>query len=73
MSENSVRVESLIVLQEAYPRFVDFLEAGMEHMGFSLTDIQRDIGLFLEMGPKSLMVQAEREIAKTTITGLFAV
>lgn len=72
MIDLSRRFQELMLVQEAYVHFRDFLEAAMEHLGFNVTDIQADIADFLEHGPKSLMVQAERGIAKSTITAIFA-
>lgn len=66
------RLQELEILQDHYDEFVKFLEAVMDHLNFSLTDIQRDIADFVEKGPDSLMVQAERGIAKTTIVGAYA-
>ena len=68
-----MRLKRLTVLQEHYEHFVDFLHDGMEWLGFSTTEIQEDIGRWLEHGPQYLMVQAQRGQAKTTICALFAV
>lgn len=67
------RLEKLAVLQAAFPHFVLFLVFCMSFLGFKTSDIQRDIGDFLEYGPDWLMVQAQRSEAKTTITAMFAV
>lgn len=67
------RWEQLAVLQEHYPNFIPFLEDVMQELGFSTTEIQRDIGGYLEHGPQYLMVQAQRSQAKTTIAAAFAV
>lgn len=67
------RWEKLALIQQAYPNFVDFLEDGMKLLGFSTSDIQKDIALWMEQGPAILMVQAQRGQAKTTIAALFAV
>lgn len=67
------RWEKLKLLQEAYPTFVPFLEDGMKLLGFSTSEIQRDIALYMENGPEFLMVQAQRGQAKTTIAAMFAV
>jgi hypothetical protein len=42
-------------------------------LGFSTTEIQQDIGAYMEHGPQNLMVQAQRGQAKTTIAAAFAV
>lgn len=67
------RHNQLALLQKSFPNFLPFLIVVMKFLGFSTTDIQRDIGLYLEMGPKDLMVQAQRGQAKSTITAIFAV
>jgi hypothetical protein len=61
-------------LQEMYPVFEDFLAEGIEElMGFVCTDVQLDIGNYLQYGPKYRMIQAQRSQAKTTITSFYAV
>lgn len=45
----------------------------MEFLGFSTSEIQEEIGNYLEHGPQTLMVQAQRGQAKTTIAALFAI
>lgn len=70
--ELSRRLKELAIIQDHYDNFVFFLESVMDHLGFSLTPIQRDIGDFIDKGPRSLMVQAERGIAKSTITAAYA-
>lgn len=67
------RWERLELLQSAYPEFVPFLHDGMEVLGFSASEIQEDIALWMQHGPDMLMVQAQRGQAKTTIAALFAV
>lgn len=67
------RWEQLKVLQQAYPHFTPFLHDMMQELGFGTTEIQSEIGQFLEHGPAYLMVQAQRGQAKTTITAIFAV
>jgi len=67
------RWEMLELVQAAYPTFAPFLEDVMAELGFSTTDVQRDIASFLEHGPHYLMIQAQRGQAKTTITAAFAV
>lgn len=63
----------LQMVQEGYPDFIPFLEDVMELLGFSTSDIQRDIAGFIAYGPQNLMVQAQRGQAKTTIVAAFAV
>jgi hypothetical protein len=45
----------------------------MEELGFSTTEIQRDIGGYIAYGPQYLMVQAQRSQAKTTIAAAYVV
>lgn len=68
------RWDKLNVLQETYEHFEDFLAEGIEElMGFICTDVQLDLGNYLQHGPKYRMIQAQRSQAKTTITSFYAV
>lgn len=67
------REKQLALLQKTFPQFVPFLIVTLKFLGFSATEIQKDIASFLEFGPKDLMVQAQRGQAKSTITAIFAV
>lgn len=68
------RWEALRLLQEAYPTFGPFLYDVMHGlMGFEVSDLQLDIGNYLEHGPLHRMIQAQRSQAKTTITAIYAV
>lgn len=69
----ALRWEQLDLLQSHYSEFIPFLEDVMEELGFSTTDIQKDIGRYIAYGPQYLMVQAQRSQAKTTIAAAFAV
>lgn len=69
----SARWQQLAMVQEHYASFIPFLEDVMEELGFSTTEIQKDIGGYLAYGPQYLMVQAQRSQAKTTIAAAFAV
>lgn len=69
----SAREKQLMFLQKTFPIFVIFLQVMMKKLGFKTSDLQKDIGNFLEFGPKDLMIQAQRGQAKTTITAIFAV
>lgn len=75
MSAPAMRPEmkQLLLLQKMFPTFDRFLVVMMTQLGFSTTEIQRDIAAFLEFGPKDLMIQAQRGQAKSTITALFAI
>ncbi len=63
----------LAEVQKEYERFDVFLFDVMSELGFDLTEIQKDIGAYLETGPQHLMVQAQRGQAKTTVAAAFAV
>lgn len=67
------RWEQLELVQQHYSSFIPFLEDVMEELGFSTTEIQKDIGGYIAYGPQYLMVQAQRSQAKTTIAAAFAV
>lgn len=68
-----LRWDKLKLLQSHYKHFVDFMHDGMNELGFSATEIQDEIAEYIEYGPPSLMVQAQRSQAKTTVAALFAV
>lgn len=71
-NEDSLRrLQELAILQEHYHSFEIFLEAAMHHIGFSLTDTQREIAEYIDKGPRSLMVQAQRNIAKSTLAAMY--
>lgn len=67
------RWQQLELVQQHYQSFIPFLEDVMEELGFSTTEIQKDIGGYIAYGPQYLMVQAQRSQAKTTIAAAFAV
>lgn len=68
-----IRWKKLEMVQKHYPCFRDFMADMMVEIGFSATDMQKDIADYLQYGPQYLMVQAQRGEAKTTITAMFAV
>lgn len=68
-----IRWQQLSLVQQHYAQFIPFLEDVMLELGFSTTDIQKDIGGYIAYGPQYLMVQAQRSQAKTTIAAAFAV
>lgn len=68
-----LRWKQLKTLQAFYPSFNQFLDEAMEHIGFSTTWMQHDIGAYVQHGGSSIMVQAQRSQAKTTITAAYAV
>ena len=68
------RWSDLEALQEHYADFTDFLyDAMTELMGFDCTDVQLDIGDYLQDGPRYSMIQAQRSQAKSTIVAMYAV
>lgn len=73
LADAALRIEKLGLVQEHYADFIDFLEDVMGLLGFSTTDIQREIANWMVHGPQYLMVQAQRGQAKTTIAAAFAV
>ena len=73
VDEATLRWEQLEMVQQHYDTFVPFLEDVMDLLGFSTTEIQKDIGGYIAYGPQYLMVQAQRSQAKTTIAAAFAV
>lgn len=73
ITEAELRWQKLRLLQDYYADFLLFLADVMELLGFTTTEIQRDIARWLAHGPHYLMVQAQRGQAKTTISAAFAV
>lgn len=73
VEQASVRWDQLALVQSHYSEFVPFLEDVMQMLGFTTSEIQRDIAGFMAYGPAWLMVQAQRGQAKTTIAAAFAV
>lgn len=67
------RLHAAILVYEAFPEFVDFAYAGMQVLGFGLSDIQADIADYMENGPNSRVVMAQRGEAKSTLAALYAV
>jgi hypothetical protein len=67
------RWAQLDLVQAHYAQFIPFLEDVLDELGFSTTEIQKDIGGYIAYGPQYLMVQAQRSQAKTTIAAAFAV
>ena len=73
LDKAGARWEQLDLLQQHYSEFIPFLVDVMEELGFSTTEVQKDIGGYIAYGPQFLMVQAQRSQAKTTIAAVFAV
>jgi hypothetical protein len=67
------RWAKLRLVQAHYQDFNVFLTDVMALLGFSTTDLQRDMGDFLVNGGPTIMIQAQRGQAKTTIAAAFAV
>jgi hypothetical protein len=68
------RWDQLDALKKEYSTFQPFLIDCMEDlMGFTCTDIQVDIGDYLQYGPQYLMIQAQRSQAKSSIVAIFSV
>ncbi|QDP66042.1 MAG: putative terminase large subunit [Prokaryotic dsDNA virus sp.] len=69
-----MRWAEIEALREHYALFEDFLYDCMtELMGFNCTELQIDIGRFLQSDVKYGMIQAQRSQAKSTIVAMFAV
>lgn len=74
MEEALQRWEDLEALQNHYTDFADFLhDVQQDVYGWETTEIQYDIGHFLHHGGRTIMIQAQRGQAKTTITAIYAV
>lgn len=72
--EAAHRWAEIEALRSHYILFEDFLYDCMtELMGFDCTDIQIDIGEFLQSDVQHGMIQAQRSQAKSTIVAMFAV
>ena len=72
--ESSARWDKLDALRIEYASFEPFLIDVMEDlMGFTCTDVQVDIGRYLQHGPQYLMIQAQRSQAKSSIVAIYAV
>ena len=72
--ESSARWDKLDTLRTEYAEFEPFLIDVMEDlMGFTCTDVQIDIGKYLQYGPQYLMIQAQRSQAKSSIVAIYAV
>jgi hypothetical protein len=68
------RWSEIEALREHYALFEDFLYDCMtELMGFQCTELQIDIGRFLQSDIRYGMIQAQRSQAKSTIVAMFAV
>lgn len=68
------RWAELETLQRHYSLFEDFLyDCMVDLMGFQCSDLQIDIGNFLQSDVQYGMIQAQRSQAKSTIVAIFAV
>lgn len=61
------------ILAEQYAEFSDFAVDGMAFLGFTTTEIQEDIAVYMQNGPRLRMVMAQRGEAKSTLAALYAV
>jgi hypothetical protein len=72
--ESVLRWAEVEALREHYALFEDFLYDCMtELMGFDCTELQLDIGRFMQSDCRYGMIQAQRSQAKSTIVAMFAV
>ena len=72
--ESVLRWVDIEDLRTHYAKFEDFLyDCMVDLMGFECSELQIDIGKFLQYGPKLGMIQAQRSQAKSTIVAIFAV
>lgn len=67
------RIKKATIVKDLYPHFPEFCEEVMAFLGFSMTWMQADIAEFMENGPDSSMVSAQRGEAKSTIACIYAV
>jgi len=73
-SESVLRWVEVEALRDHYALFEDFLYDCMtELMGFQCSELQMDIGRFLQSDVQYGMIQAQRSQAKSTIVAMFAV
>ena len=67
------RFQHATAVAEHYDSFAEFAADGMAFLGFPLTDMQEDIAIYMERGPRLRMVMAQRGEAKSTLAALYAV
>lgn len=73
MMPKDLREEYGFMMQAIFSEFEDFADLGMRFLGYTLTDMQRDIAQYMQYGPRQSMVAAQRGEAKSTLAALFAV
>lgn len=73
MIPKDLREEYGFMMQAIFSEFEDFADLGMRFLGYTLTDMQRDIARYMQYGPRQSMVAAQRGEAKSTLAALFAV
>lgn len=71
--DNRLRFAHAGLVAEQYANFRDFAEDGMTFLGFDTTEMQADIAMYMEQGPRLRMVMAQRGEAKSTLAALYAV
>lgn len=73
MMPKDLREEYGFMMQAIFSEFEDLADLGMRFLGYTLTDMQRDIARYMQYGPRQSMVAAQRGEAKSTLAALFAV
>lgn len=68
-----VREELALMFAVVFKDFWVFAYIGMKFLGFTLTDMQKDIAEYMQHGPRKKMVCAQRGEAKSTLAALYAV
>lgn len=71
--DNRLRFGHAQAVAEQYADFREFAEDGMAFLGFDTTDMQADIAMYMQSGPRLRMVMAQRGEAKSTLAALYAV
>lgn len=72
--ESVRRWAEIEALRDHYTLFEDFLfDCMTELMGFKCSELQVDMGKYMQYGPRRSMIQAQRSQAKSTIVAMFAV
>ena len=68
-----LRFAHAALMAEQYENFELFVADAMAFLGFPITDMQGDIALYMENGPRLRMVMAQRGEAKSTLAAIYAV
>ena len=67
------REEIALMMAVIFKDFWVFAYIGMRFLGFNLTEMQADISMYMQHGPRKKMVCAQRGEAKSTLAALYAV